>query len=255
MKTTHWLTAVQEKILEEIKRLPRSEQLREALLWRGFLAHQDDGRIRLVRIAEKTDAADIASLGLLAGVIVKTIEGGEWCAEIEWAHAQEGRGNAIRSILDLPSPIGMTSINKHDAFGWHFPAQELDLGVALLARGMMRLGLHTIISGHGSAERCMLYIEYENHSLGMEFRRRFYAQWVQQMPNSGGVTFTSEVFRGTKLVFGAETDDAEEAFARFRAAQVLGREIHNGLLGGLSLNPPALSLDEARRQVRQLLEE
>jgi len=248
MKTTHWLNAVQEKILEEIKRLPRSEQLREALLWRGFLAHQDDGRIRLVRIAEITDAADIASLGLLAGVIVKTIEGGEWCAEIEWAHAQEGRGNAIRSILDLPSPIGMTSINKHDAFGWHFPAQELDLGVALLARGMMRLGLHTIISGHGSAERCMLYIEYENHPLGMEFRRRFDAQWVNQMPALGD-------FGAPKIEFGAETDDAEEAFARFRAAQVLGREIHNGLLGGLSLNPPALSLDEARRQVRKLLEE
>jgi hypothetical protein len=56
-------------------------------------------------------------------------------------------------------------------------------------------------------------------------------------------------FEGTKLEFGAETDDAAEAFALFRAAQVLGRVIHNGLQNGLSLYDPALSREEARRKV------
>jgi hypothetical protein len=180
MKTIHWLTAVQEKILEEIFALTSpTEQLCEALLWRGFLAHQDEGNVKLAYVAENTDAGDIASLSKIAGVNVEPIAGLNWCAELKWKFvASKDRMNAIKSILEMASPNGMTSIGKHLQFNWDFPAAELDLGVALLARGMMRLGLHTIISGHGSEERCALYIEYKNHPLGMEFRRRFDEQWV-----------------------------------------------------------------------------
>jgi hypothetical protein len=257
MKTTHWLAAVHDKILREILQLPTPEaQLCEALLWRGFLAHQDGGLIRLVRVAEKPDAADIASLGAIAGVAVKPIADPKWCAEIEWACAtSEGRENAIRSILELASPNGITGVGVHPNFSRHFPAAELDQGVALLARGMMRLGLHTIISGHGTEQQCELCIEHENHPLGTEFRSRFDAQWGNQMRNPEGVSFQPGSFGGTKLEFGAGTDDVAEAYAQFDAAKELGRAIHSDPRSCLTLVSPILSLAEMKRKAIESLAE
>ena len=92
-----WLNEVKKTILAEILLLPPDEQLLEALLWRGFLAHLDEGRLKLIGITPQTDAADIASLKLIHGVGVTPKADLKWCAEIDWEVAtQEGRQNAIR---------------------------------------------------------------------------------------------------------------------------------------------------------------
>jgi len=221
-----WFNEVQNRILTEIQRQPTMRQrLVEALHWRGFLVWSETGHIYMDRCAAAADRCDIESLRPFKPLcIVAREEAADYCAEVRWRYATQPAMDAvIEGILRLPAPDGMTSILSHPEFGFDFPATELDQGVALLVRGLARLGLPTKISGHGHAERCRIFVEFANDAVGQTFRELFDARFADRVADAGVFTFGQGELGGAALMIGDATNDEETAFRFFCAAQQLGR--------------------------------
>lgn len=220
-----WLTTVQRRIFHEILLEPRHrEQLREALLWRGFPVWEETGHLYLPRMPAAATRRDYDTLKQFAPlwVLMKT-DGGPCGIEVRWRFSSNAdRRETAENILRLPAPTGMTGIFEHPEFGWEFPAVELDQGVALLVRAIQRRGIRTKISGHGG-DRCRLFVEFADEAAVRAFRGVFEEEIVARVRDPAMFRFAPGPLGTTALLIGDVTDDEEEAFRFFRAAQELAR--------------------------------
>jgi hypothetical protein len=225
-----WLTTVQRRIFHEILLEPRHrEQLREALLWRGFPVWQETGHLYLPRTPYATTQRDYDGLRQFAVLWVLMKTSGLPCGmEIRWRYStNQHRRETLENILRLPSPAGMTGILDHPTFGWALPTEELDQGVALLVRAIQLREIRTKISGHGN-DRCRLFVEFADEAGARAFRAVFEGELVTKVRDPGMFRFAPGPLGTTALWVGDETDDEEEAFRFFRAAQELAlMEIRN----------------------------
>lgn len=218
-----WLTTVQRRIFHEILLEPRHrEQLREALLWRGFPVWEETGHLYLPRTPYATTQRDYDSLRQFAALWVLMKTSGLPCGmEIRWRYStNQHRRETLENILRLPSPAGMTGLLDHPTFGWELPTEELDQGVALLVRAIQLRGIRTKISGHGN-DRCRLFVEFADEAGARAFRKMFEEELVANVRDPGMFRFAPGPLGATALWVGEETDDEEEAFRFFWAAQEL----------------------------------
>lgn len=233
-----WLGDVINQIRGEIERHDNpSEQLKEVLLWRGFLASSNEGQTYLLRGSNRGDEDDCKTLEEL-GLDLDRLQDEHFTARVGWGAFTGRQHDAIQKILAIPSPDGMTDVGfrcnewrdfRRLKFGYALPTKECDIGIALLVRTLPFLSVPTRLSGHGDNDTCHLHIDFDGpyayHWFRAVFRHKLEGDLgalaglfnFQPTPDDGALA----------LHIGTETEDAQVAFSFFSAGQQLARLMMN----------------------------
>ena len=216
-----------------------------------FPAVEAAGQIQLVHASSVTDSRDLGVLGEFGALFVTPSQMPEApdrqtlraqvlaalagdqptpiaivpCATVGWQSAvdEETRHQTLAAILRLGSPQGMTTSGSHPDYGHFLPSVELDQGIALLARSMALLGLHTFLSGHGGAEQCKLFVSFDYQPSANKFRDLFDSKLRPRLRPDAGDMFTFQAHHAhEEFLIGHPTDDPAEAVQFFTAARELG---------------------------------